>query len=378
MPQILVIDDDPVIRLVLKKALQEQDCDVVVACDGDSGVDKASQCKPALIICDWMMPGMDGLEVCRQIKSNPTLSTTFFILLTSRTEVEDRVKGLDTGADDFLTKPIEINELRARVRAGLRLYQLNQDLQTQKQLLEAELHEAADYVRSILPPPLLGSVSIDSRFIPSHQLGGDCFDYYWLDPDYLVIYLLDVSGHGLGAALPSISILNLLRSQSLPDVSFYQPHSVLKALNEAFQMNHQNDKYFTIWYGIYNRVKRQLMYASAGHPPAILITPHDTDKLVEPLRTPNLPVGMMTDVTYSSNWHFVPEGSILYVFSDGAYEINHQTYDTPSTWGLEAFVDILTHQPDSSNLDYLLKDIYKSRGVETLDDDLSLLRIKFD
>jgi sigma-B regulation protein RsbU (phosphoserine phosphatase) len=377
MPQILVIDDDPVIRLVLKKALQEQDCDVWVASDGETGVDIAKEIGPALIICDWMMPGMDGLTVCRHIKSNPELSTTFFILLTSRTEIEDRVKGLDNGADDFLTKPIEINELRARVRAGLRLYQLNQDLQTQKRLLEAELQEAADYVRSILPAPLSGHIKIDSRFIPSSQLGGDCFDYYWLDPDYLVIYLLDVSGHGLGAALPSISVLNLLRSQSLPDVSFYQPDSVLKALNETFQMNHQNDKYFTIWYGIYNRTRRQLTYASAGHPPAVLITANGTHQNFEQLRTPNLPVGMMTDVQYSCDRHNIPPGSVLYVFSDGVYEVNHSLHRHAPNWGLDDFITLLQHQPLTVSLDTILQEVCVSRGKATIDDDLSLLQIWF-
>ncbi len=377
MPQILVIDDDPVVRLVLKKALQEQNCDVCVASDGETGLDQAKQLQPALIICDWMMPGMDGLSVCRHIKSNPELSTTFFILLTSRTEIEDRVKGLDTGADDFLTKPIEINELRARVRAGLRLYQLNQDLHTQKRLLEAELQEAADYVRSILPEPLSGQISIDSRFIPSSQLGGDCFDYYWLDPDYLVIYLLDVSGHGLGAALPSISILNLLRSQSLPDVSFYQPDSVLKALNETFQMTHQNDKYFTMWYGIYNLTRRQLTYASAGHPPAILITSDGMQPRFEQLKTPNLPVGMMTNVSYSCDRLNVPPDSVLYVFSDGVYEVNHAIHHQSPAWGLDAFITLLHHQPPTVCLDALLQQVSAASGKATLDDDLSLLQVRF-
>ena len=137
--------------------------------------------RPALIICDWIMPGLNGLEVCNRIKTDPNLSTTFFILLTSLDSVADRVKGLDAGADDFITKPIEQNELKARVRAGLRLHQLSRDLQTQKLLLETELAEAAEYVRSLLPLPLTEPFEVDSRFIPSRQLGGDCFDYYWLD-----------------------------------------------------------------------------------------------------------------------------------------------------------------------------------------------------
>lgn len=255
--KILVIDDDRIIQLVLQKALQGQGYQVILASSGIQGIEQAQKHHPSVIICDWQMEEMDGLEVCRIIKSEPSLSTPFFILLTSRKAVEDKVEGLDNGADDFLSKPIELTELKARVRAGLRLYQSHQelqklakDLQIQKQLLETELHEAADYVASILPEPMSGLVRINYRFLPSSQLGGDCFDYYWLDAENLVIYLLDVSGHGLAAALPSISVHNLLRdrlrktgrpSQTLPQANFHQPSEVLKALNEIFQMNQHND-----------------------------------------------------------------------------------------------------------------------------------------
>jgi phosphoserine phosphatase RsbU/P len=205
MVTVLIIDDEVSTQLILQRALAGQEYDVVVAGDGVEGLEMAKAVRPALIICDWVMPRLDGLEVCRQIKADPDLCTTFFILLTSRTAVEDRVLGLDNGADDFLSKPIEVNELQARVRAGLRLQRVNQDLQTQKQMLENEFGEAAAYVRSLLPQNSSeGGIQMESRFVPSRQLGGDCFDYFWLDPDYLVIYLLDVSGHGLGSALPSI------------------------------------------------------------------------------------------------------------------------------------------------------------------------------
>ncbi len=201
MLKILVIDDDPTIRLILKKTLQNQGYDVTVASNGKEGIAQAHQLHPALIICDWMMSHLSGLEVCRLLKADPQFSTTFFILLTARGEVEDRISGLDAGADEFLSKPLEMNELKARVRAGLRLHQLNQDLQTQKQalevlnqdlqtqkqIMEAELTEAAEYVRSLLPPPLFGTVTTEMLFVPSAQLGGDSFDYYWLDDDNLAM-----------------------------------------------------------------------------------------------------------------------------------------------------------------------------------------------
>lgn len=375
--KILVIDDDPTIRLVIRRILQKQGYDVVLASDGQEGIDLANQVHPALIICDWLMPVLDGLEVCRRVRANQALATTFFILLTSRGEVSDRVTGLTTGADDFLSKPVDVSELQARVQAGLRLYQLNQDLQTQKQLLEAELLEAADYVRSLLPSPLTGSVNIDARFIPCRQLGGDCFDYFWLDPDYLVIYLLDVSGHGLGSALPSSLVLNLLRSHSLPSVNFYQPQDVLNGLNEAFQMSHQNQKYFTIWYGVYNQAKRQLTYASAGHPPAILIAPNANGTPdLHRLATPSVPIGILPEVTYTSDRQIIPAHSKLYIFSDGIYEAGQMTAD--SDWNLDAFIQMLSELDAETSLNHVLDSVQHSSGIATFDDDLSLLQVAFD
>jgi CheY-like chemotaxis protein len=236
MYSILIVDDDPVTKLLLRRILEQQGYGVETAQNGKEGIQKAEILQPALIICDWLMPINDGLEVCRFVKNNPKLCTTFFILLTSRGGLEDRIEGLNAGADEFLAKPIDMNELKARVRAGLRLHQLSQDLQSQKQALENELAEAANYVRSILPPPMVSPFQIETLFLPSRQLGGDCFDYFWLNPDTLIIYLLDVSGHGLGAALPSVYILNLLRSQSLSGVNYANPPEVLAALNRAFQM----------------------------------------------------------------------------------------------------------------------------------------------
>jgi phosphoserine phosphatase RsbU/P len=382
--KILVIDDDRVIQLILKQALQTQGYEVILATNGVQGIEKAHQYLPALIICDWQMEEMDGLEVCRKIKSEPSLSTTFFILLTSRRSLEDRVEGLDTGADDFLSKPIEISELNARVRAGLRLYQTNQelqklaqDLQHQKQLLETELNEAADYVKSILPQAISGVVSIDSRFLPSSQLGGDCFDYYWLDNHHLVIYLIDVSGHGLAAALPSISVHNLLRSRSLPNTNLCNPSEVLQGLNHVFQMDQQNSQYFTIWYGVFNRKSSQLTYASAGHPPALLMSPlNDSGIEVKQLFTRGLPIGAYAEAKYQSAVYDIQPGSKLYVFSDGVYEIE-QTNAT--LWDLNSFIKLLTEscQSSANNLDDILAAIKNAAGSQIFTDDCSLLEINF-
>jgi sigma-B regulation protein RsbU (phosphoserine phosphatase) len=378
MFEILIIDDDRSIQIFLKRILEKQGYQVITASTGEEGILRTLDSPPALIICDWIMPGLTGIEVCNIIKKDPKLSTTFFILLTSLDSVADRVKGLDAGADDFISKPIEQNELQARVRAGLRLHQLSQDLQTQKLLLETELSEATEYVKSLLPLPINNPLSIQFKFLPSRQLGGDCLDYNWLDADSLAIYLLDVAGHGLKATLPSISVLNLLRSRALKDLNYYQPSEVLAALNNTFQINYQNDKYFTIWYGVYNRVSRQLTYSSAGHPPAIIISGNSpTNTEVKRLKTPGMPVGMFPEAKYVDAYCQIEKSSTLYIFSDGAYEI---TQSNGNLWSLEGFTQILISLQYSvdNQLDYILDYLINLNFKEIFEDDLSILQVKFD
>jgi sigma-B regulation protein RsbU (phosphoserine phosphatase) len=377
MTDILIIEHDAATETFLVNALKAQGYSVTTARDGEEGLALAEQLLPGVIICDWSIPGeTDGLVICQALKHHPVLSTSSLLLLTSRYSTADRVKGLEMGADDLLSKPVDINELNARVRAGLRLYQLTRDLRQQKQRMEEELSEAEGYVRSLLPLDQTGKVPIQSRFVPSQQLGGDCFDYYWLDPDYLVIYLLDVSGHGLGSALLSTSVLNVLRSQSLPDVSFYRPEKVLQALNETFQMSDQNQKYFTIWYGVLNCANRQLLYASAGHPPAVVVSAaDDTSITTTRLRTPGMPIGIMPNANYKWQRCNLPPNSTLYIFSDGLYEVlqKDQQYI-----GLDAFIDLLAVSKQKQSIDYIFHTVVERQLGASASDDMSLMMINLD
>ena len=393
---ILIIDDDPAILKSLQRFLNKRGYRVSVAQDAITGLEKA-ELEPAVIICDWVLPGgIAGIDICHRIKQSPHLSTTAFLMMTSHTDSNKRIEAIEAGADDLLFKPVNLTELVARVRSGMRLHQLTQDLKSQTRRLEAELSEAATYVTSLLPADTTKEdadetgVSITSHFISSQELGGDCFDHYWIDPDYLVMYLLDVSGHGLGAALLSMSVLNVLRSQSLPNVNFYRPESVLKGLNETFQMDSQNDKYFTIWYGVYNRATRELSYGSAGHPPAILVTPTTETGPTEltQLRTSGLPIGMMSDATYQWKRCTVPDNSHLYIFSDGIYELQSahlqlasktaEENPSDSQLGLNGLLQILMALEASQQLNStsIVQQVSNFSGSQ-FEDDLSLLEFTF-
>lgn len=382
--RILVIDDDRLLQVVLTRVLRELGAEVQLAQDGISGLQRAREQPPHLVICDWNMAGMDGLEVCRRFKDDPSLQQAFFILLTSRSEVDDRVAGLDASADDFLSKPVEPTELKARIRSGLRIHQANAqlrqlsaDLEHQKQQLEMELARAADYVRSLLPVQLEGPVTADSLFLPSQQLGGDCFDFYWLDQDHLLMYILDVSGHGVTAALTSISVHNLLRTRALPKDLLADPGRLLTYLNICFQMDRQHDQYFTMWCGLYDQTTRELQFASAGHPPALIYTSAQEEAAVlQQLKAPGLPVGLFDEAVYMTHSLTIAEGTQLFLCTDGLFEIQQSD---GTLWEFESFLQFMqaSLQAGETTPKQLVAGILSSTTTTSFADDVVLIALQF-
>lgn len=377
---ILLVDDDRIHSRILEVRLRAQGYQIAVADSGEAAIVQARLCPPTVILCDWLMDGMNGLDVCRAFKAEPALESAHFILLTSRSRVEDRVEGLDCGADDFLSKPVDPEELLARVRSGIRLHQANErlkllasELHQQKLRLDQELEEAASYVRSLLPEPIGGSVRADSRFEPCHELGGDSFDFFWLDDDHFVLYLADGSGHGLAAAFPSISVHNQLRSRSLP-VDLRDPGAVLQTLNAGFPMERHQGRYLTLWYGVYQASSRTLRYASAGHPPALLWS-RTSAFPCHWLKGQGMAVGLFDDSTYGTESLEVGEGACLLVYSDGLYEVPRPgggMGTLPDFMQLvEQCHDLLA---DDDGLDRLLSQILNVTENAPFTDDYSVIR----
>ncbi len=247
-------------------------------------------------------------------------------------------------------------------------------------LLNQELADAADYVRTILPEPITeGPIRTDWRFIPSTSLGGDAFGYHMVDENHFAIYLIDVSGHGVGAALLSVSVSNVLRSQSLPHTDFKDPEQVLEALNIAFPGEENNDMFFTIWYGVYKKSTRGLTYASGGHPPAILLDNSAKGQYrVTQLRTPNYVIGGMPEATgtYRKKECLVGERNTLYIFSDGVYEVEKSD---GSMWRFQEFTDFMSRVKANglSILDHLYDYSKKIGNSESLEDDFTIVEVAF-
>ncbi len=186
--------------------------------------------------------------------------------------------------------------------------------------LSVEIRSAADYVVSTLPDDIAGPVALASRYLPSLELGGDCFNFSWLDDDHLAIYLVDVSGHGVRPALLSISVHNFVRSRSLSTRVLLNPHRVLARLNMLFRMDDQDGHYFTVWYGVYQASTGTLRYASAGHPPALAFVPTAGGWDSVELATECVPIGMFEDAVFVSGVYTMPAGGRLLLLSDGAFD----------------------------------------------------------
>lgn len=240
--------------------------------------------------------------------------------------------------------------------------------------LDEELSEASRYIMSIIPDPRPDDPATDWLLVPSTELGGDSFGYHEIDDDHMAFYLLDVCGHGAGAALLSVTAINVLRSAALAKTDFLDPAAVLGALNEAFPMERQNDMYFTIWYGVYRRSTRVLRYASAGHPPSILLRQGASGEVeAVQLTTRGVAVGTFPDVQYHCQSQSIEPGDRLLLLSDGTFEV--ETADGKMLPFAE-FVAFLAG-PGGDDPRGLHDWIRSINGDGPLPDDFSFLRVIF-
>ncbi len=238
--------------------------------------------------------------------------------------------------------------------------------------LVSELDGAARYVRSILPGDLEAPVPVTARYLPSEELGGDSFDYRWIDEDHLIAYVVDVCGHGVGPAVFSVSVHNLLRSGTLDADILRDPGRVLTELNRLFPMDRQAGNYFTVWYGVYQPSTHTLRYARAGHPPAIVLSADGAAPAL--LDSGSVPIGVLADITYETHDHPLHPGQDLLIYSDGAFEL---VLRGGRRWTLEEFVELCASTARSLDwtLDDLVDQLVELSESGRFDDDCTVVRI---
>jgi sigma-B regulation protein RsbU (phosphoserine phosphatase) len=354
-----------------------------------------------LIISDWVMPQLDGLELCRRLRANDFVHYIYIILLTSKDDKADLIEGMEAGADDFLIKPVHADELRLRIRAGERILRLESTLEERNQKLREmyrhleqaysqirkDLEAAATMQQSLLPETAvtLCDVRFDWIFRPCAFVAGDIFNFFRLDEHHLGFYHLDVAGHGIPSALLSVTLSKVLNPDPnqgsplkyfIPIPPHYEindPIDVMRQLNNRFQSDSSCAIYFTMVYGVLDTRSYCLMLTQAGHPSPIHLGCQSAPTL---LGTGGFPVGMLPEVDYESVKLTLNHGDRLFLYSDGVTECINEAKEAFGDERLRELLKLANHLPLHDTLSILENTLKTWKGDTEFDDDISILALE--
>ncbi len=327
IPRVLIVDDDKFVRKIMKKSLEDVGYLLEVATNGAEAVQLLENFHPDVIISDWMMPEMDGIEFCQWVRKNSRLKDSYFILLTAKDRVEDKTHGLDTGADDYVTKPFQGAELVARVRSGLRLRKVQKELENAYKILDDEFRVVANIQKSFLPPPLTecNGYEFASHYSPSSRAGGDYYDFIRLTDLHWGILIADVSGHGAAASVVMAITRVVMRAFVQQLLS---PGGALSIVNNVLSEHVPTDQFETCFYGILNMHTHKIQYSSAGHnPPLIRRAATGEVSLLE--NVGGIPLKIMEHQRYEELELTLDPGDQIMLYTDGvteAFDPDHEMF----------------------------------------------------
>ncbi|WP_205957489.1 PP2C family protein-serine/threonine phosphatase [Pantoea stewartii] len=394
IPHVLIVEDSLVYRRLLSRMLTQWGYRVSEAENGIVALSILETQPVSMVISDWEMPEMDGLTLCREIRGRQLGHYIYFILLTARENPNDLTQGFDAGVDDFLSKPVEQSELRARLHAGTRILSLeatlaarNTHLSEALRQIEQDLEVAARIQHSVLPAhqQCYGDYFSDWLFLPSAWVSGDIFNVFPLD-NHLGFYCVDVSGHGVGAAMMSLAVARqFLHGRTVErflldgDKGVVSPAEVVRILNERFCSDEAEIvSYFTLIYGVINLTSGEGRLCQAGHPTPFIVTPHGQIRTVG---EGGAPVGLMPHLSWTDVSFTLAPGERLCLFSDGITECENLAGEQFGQERLQTCIqDSIAQAPDDL-LQQLGQHLIRWRNGENTEqhamaDDVSLLIIE--
>ncbi len=367
---ILVVDDSPTNLQVLVRTLHGCGHRILVARNGPEALEIARRATPELVLLDVMMPVMDGFEVCRTLKVQPETCNAAVIFMSARGEVSDKVAGLELGAVDYITKPIQAEEVLARVAAHLGRLHLARALRESRDRLDHELAGAARMQRLILPAvmPAHPAVTFAAYYETSRHAGGDYYDVIALDADRFGVMVADVSGHGAPSAIVMAMIRAVLHTYpGVPD----DPPAVLHHINRHFRYLWDTAMYATALYGVIDAARRTFRFSLAGHPPPFLLRPAEAVRAVPVEPAMCLLWDELGDVTTAE--HAMRAGDRLILYTDGITE--RQARDG-SMYDPDQFASALTRigaAPPGEIVRDVVAELARFAGGHEPDDDQTLL-----
>lgn len=314
--RVLIVDDVKANVDVLVQALRE-DHKISVALDGESALRSVEKNPPDLVLLDIVMPGIDGYEVCRRLRANSATQEIPVMFLSSLEEVKNKTLGFEVGGNDYLTKPFEILEVKARVRSLLKAKAYSDAV---KEKIAAELAIARDIQLGILPSNVAACVAgtnyeVHALLEPALEVGGDLYEVMRLDDGRLFIAVGDVSGKGIPAALFMAVTTTLLRTMAR---QYRKPDEILRNVNDALAVQNPRGLFVTLICMIVDPAAGTVTCANAGHPPAVLVRSGSAPCLV--LKNTGMVSGIMAGVEIGSNTLQLQPGDTLVLYTDGVTE----------------------------------------------------------
>ena len=398
---ILVVDDSAAQRLALRKMLERMGYDVIEAETGSEALEIADSKPVDLVLSDWMMPGMNGIELCRAFRALDRDSYGYFVLLTAKSERADVREAFETGADDFLSKPVDAGELSARLNAGDRIVRMQRDLalknkmltsvvdelQTLYAALDRDLEEARALQQSLVPQRRFSypRADVSLLFRPAGQIGGDLVGAITLSETRVGLYAIDVSGHGVASALMTARVAGLLSGASpernlalerLDDgtVALRRPDLVCMQINDHLIDEMDTEHYLTAMMADCDLSTGRITLCQAGHPPAIVMGAAGEVRFVG---DGGMPIGLLPGPSFDTFELQLQPGERLLMFSDGLSECPGAAGGFLEPEGLAELLKQSWPLKGTEFLEALMWDVYRFAGGESLDDDVSGIMLEY-
>lgn len=388
--RLLIIDDDAIVRQNMAAYLEDSGYLVEEAEDGADGLERFRANAADIVLCDLMMPGMDGLEVLSRIHEHS--EDTPVVVISGVGVMDDVVEALRLGAIDYLTKPIvDMEVLEHAIRRGLErsdllaqnrryreeLEQKNAELSRNLQIIERDQRAGREVQERLLPPsPMSRSGYTISRYIhPSLHLSGDYVDYAYFHERYLGLYLTDVSGHGAASAFVTIWLKFLVRQlmrdrrvfadSSRETVFGLGPRLLFQNVNRELLAARLNN-HLTCFQAIIDSKLHKMSYAVGGHHPLPVLLTEDGARYLE---GKGKPLGIFADAEWEVYEIDLPQCFALVICSDGVLEI----MPGDSIQEREALLlSRLSKIPGTLNIDTVCESLALAERAE-VPDDIALL-----
>ena len=383
--KILVVDDVSANINVLYEVLTPEDYNISAAPSGEVALKIAPRAKPDLILLDIMMPGIDGFETCRRLKADESTADIPVIFITARSETASIVEGFQIGGVDYIIKPFQHEEVRARVRTHLTIKRLQDDLrdankkiEAQKRAAEQELQDARQVQMALMPdtaPPVEG-LEIAGKCIPANTVSGDFFDYLeGKCQNEVVVVIADVTGKAMKGAMNAVMTDGILRATAMEQIDF-TPASLMMTLNNVLKVRMERNMNVTMIISAINVETKTLTFANAGHHALPILFRYGE---IQFLKAVGLPLGMKAGIEYDEEQFPLQGGDVLIFMTDGIIEAEDSEEQMYSDSGrLEKTISQFTNEMSAEAMvEAIIDDAISFSGDKAIrDDDMTVVVAK--